>query len=408
MTGNELQTKLVGTLEKCGFDKSRIMFDYKIWIGNAMPCILDVALVANDGITLLAAFEVKCKIEGISGLKCAQQVYRICKGGIPCYIVDGSSGQGKIAEVATSVVSPFELDWVSLGDDIKLKVLFQHLRLAQKRLDHPIEKVEDYLRAVDRAILNMRHLHGGEIDNQCVKFMFRGHSNVKYELCPSPFRNLEKDGECPKDIVKESYWPEEQYLLDEAERIFPDLFRQCMKDVERLAVAQHYEIPTRLLDVSGNALVALYFAAQPNTTGGEENDGKVFVFKVSVAEYRKELQIGKIDLSVSKQHRAKGRRGKLPFDNTPQLAFPSFLTPRQKAQDGAFYMMGDDGKSRVDFAKADYDEIIIPKGCKEAIRGELEQRCNVHGGTLFPESLTSYKDKLLREAAVRIRNSQKG
>ena len=403
MTGNELQTKLVGTLEKCGFDKSRIMFDYKIWIGNAMPCILDVALVASDGKTLIGAFEIKSKIGGAEGLQYARQICEISKGSFPCYIVEWGKGEGRIAEVKVQEVS--NLNWVSLDDKLGLQTLLHRAYNGQKDLGKPIEKAEDYLRAVDRAILNMRHLHGGEIDNQCVKFMFRGQSNVKYELCPSLFRNLAKDGECPKDIVKESYWSEEQYLLDEAERIFPDLFRQCTKDVERMSVAQHYEIPTRLLDVSGNALVALYFAAQPNTTGGEENDGKVFVFKVSVAEYRKALQIGKIDLSVSKQHRAKGRRGKLPFDNTPQLAFPSFLTPRQKAQDGAFYVMGDDANARIDFMKADYDEIIIPKGCKETIRDELEQRCNVHRGTLFPESLTSYKDKLMREAALRIRNS---
>lgn len=204
MTGNELQTKLVGTLEKCGFDKSRIMFDYKIWIGNAMPCILDVALVASDGKTLIGAFEIKSKIGGTEGLQYARQICEISKGSFPCYIVEWGKDEGRIAEVKVQEVS--NLNWVSLDDKLGLQTLLHRAYNGQKDLGKPIEKVEDYLRAVDRAILNMRHLHGGKIDNQCVKFMFRGHSNVKYELCPSLFRNLAKDGECPKDIVKESYW----------------------------------------------------------------------------------------------------------------------------------------------------------------------------------------------------------
>ena len=215
---------------------------------------------------------------------------------------------------------------------------------------------------------------------------------------------MKKGRECPKDIGKESFWSEEQYLLNEAARTFPDLFRECRTCIECMAVAQHYEIPTRLLDVTGNALVGLYFAVQCNTEAETAADGMVYVFKVSVGEYREALQNGTVDLLGRRQHCTKGRRGRISFKTTPRLVFPSFLTERQKAQDGAFYVIGDDGKSRIEFKKDNYETISIPMNCKDAIRDELELRCNVHKGTMFPDSLTSYKDKFMREAADRICN----
>lgn len=99
------------------------------------------------------------------------------------------------------------------------------------------------------------------------ELLFRGHSNIKYQLLPSLARG--RTTSCDVTIFNG-----ERNLIELAKCKYPDIFRDDLKPVELLALLQHYGIPTRLLDVTENSLVALYFACfgQPDT------DGEVFVF----------------------------------------------------------------------------------------------------------------------------------
>lgn len=49
---------------------------------------------------------------------------------------------------------------------------------------------------------------------------------------------------------------------------------------DKLVRMQHFGLPTRLLDVSLNALVALYFATDPGPVGGIPSDGMVTAFAI--------------------------------------------------------------------------------------------------------------------------------
>lgn len=98
--------------------------------------------------------------------------------------------------------------------------------------------------------------------------LFRGQSDSTYELIPGIGR--EREGYC--DI---SIFNEERNILDLAKMKLPDVFKEDMKPMETLALAQHYGLPTRLLDVSENALVALFFACEKKS----DSDGEIFVFK---------------------------------------------------------------------------------------------------------------------------------
>lgn len=93
---------------------------------------------------------------------------------------------------------------------------------------------------------------------------FRGHSDYKkYKAEPSIFRR-------PYLIENE------ENLLQEATIRCPAELPSTLSMFEVLVRLQHYSLPTRLLDLTSNALVALYFACRHK----EKTEGEVLVFDV--------------------------------------------------------------------------------------------------------------------------------
>lgn len=78
---------------------------------------------------------------------------------------------------------------------------------------------------------------------------FRGHSNPNYILRPSVMRNS-------KLLSNESS------LYNELQINCPEEFEKCHSHLEKLVKMQHYGLPTRLLDITKNLLVALFFACE--------------------------------------------------------------------------------------------------------------------------------------------------
>ena len=126
----------------------------------------------------------------------------------------------------------------------------------------PIEitSLADYVKYICDLNVNRNTLQNEE-------FLYRGHSNVKYELLPYVGRKKNDD---------KSDLEQERNLIEMAKFKMPDIFRNDMLPLELLALLQHHEIPTRLLDVTENALVALYFAC--SSPENIDKDGEVFVF----------------------------------------------------------------------------------------------------------------------------------
>ena len=101
------------------------------------------------------------------------------------------------------------------------------------------------------------------------EMVYRGLSNANYSLVPSICR------------YPSAYWfntlqSKELDLIEQAQLRFPALFPEEKYPIFRLAKLQHYGIPTRMMDVTSNALVALYFACQSSEE--KEQDGEVVVF----------------------------------------------------------------------------------------------------------------------------------
>lgn len=115
------------------------------------------------------------------------------------------------------------------------------------------------------------------------ELLFRGHDDNSYEILPSIAR-----GKKNPSIYK--LFDHERDMIDFARNKFPNIFTNDMKPLEMLALLQHYGIPTRLLDVTENALVALYFAClgKVDDNGEPQKDGEVIVFhneRVSSSDY---------------------------------------------------------------------------------------------------------------------------
>lgn len=86
---------------------------------------------------------------------------------------------------------------------------------------------------------------------------FRGHENMNYLICPSILRttNLKNN---------------ERNLYNDMIINCPHEFEKCKSHLEKLVKMQHYGLPTRLLDITRNMLVALFFACESQTdTYGE-------------------------------------------------------------------------------------------------------------------------------------------
>lgn len=91
------------------------------------------------------------------------------------------------------------------------------------------------------------------------EIFFRGHSDKEYTPEPFLFRN-------PRFLKNE------KNLFNDLITQCPEEFAKCHFTFEYLVKMQHYGLPTRLLDITSNALVALYFACQKDkdkNTGGE-------------------------------------------------------------------------------------------------------------------------------------------
>lgn len=96
---------------------------------------------------------------------------------------------------------------------------------------------------------------------------FRGHSNKLFAPIPSIYRN--------KNLLENENVIFKEFILKT-----PSDFLNEKTALEKLVKMQHYGLPTRILDITSNPLVALYFACIGNNSPKNKKDGQVLAFKI--------------------------------------------------------------------------------------------------------------------------------
>lgn len=97
---------------------------------------------------------------------------------------------------------------------------------------------------------------------------YRGHADKNYQIKPS--------------IYRQPIWiSNEHNFVREIQMKCPEEFEHKTSSFEKLVKMQHYNLPTRLLDITHNPLVALFFACINNN-----NDGQLLSFKIPKKEIK--------------------------------------------------------------------------------------------------------------------------
>lgn len=269
-----------------------------------------------------------------------------------------------------------------------------------------IGSVQDYLDALDIFSRKLNYL--GKYP------LYRGMANVKHDLLPKLFREVNNQSylkENERDII--------QYFLKKAYTLMKDSPNE--DDYPKImSMAQHYNVPSRMLDWSENCLVALYFAVEDTDN---EEDGVVWV--INSSRYRDWLISND---PVCKQEMQKDEEGQ-EFVNYstirninsvfteetsyyfPFIYYPWYLDERMNNQKSVFMVWGSNEESlniiddlnikeykELDYSEnnnnskriyKDYDQNsfllkLVVSGCnKSYIKNQLAQ-CGVNELAIYP------------------------
>lgn len=124
-----------------------------------------------------------------------------------------------------------------------------------------IKNVSDFLNRIKKLITK------DNLEDKTI--FFRGHWSCKWKSIPGIGRDK------TLGLLKNEHLIFRDFLAR-----YDNEFQSCHSAFDTLTKMQHYELPTRLLDVTTNALVALYFACREQSDQNDSEDAEVLVYAV--------------------------------------------------------------------------------------------------------------------------------
>ena len=200
------------------------------------------------------------------------------------------------------------------------------------------------------------------------QYLFRGVPNDAYEIQASAYRRLPTDKRSdPTMLLKVN----KDLIKDARFQGHGQKSGQRLSDLELLAELQHFRAATCLIDFTRSALVALWFACQPNSTEKEAN-GKVFAVEHGDIVYLKPVTSDLIEKDIDCFLTSSENNGYQLYQWEPRRQNNRII-----AQHSVFVFGG---------AQIEADaECVILKNSKQDLLTFLTQLSNITETILFPD-----------------------
>lgn len=206
-------------------------------------------------------------------------------------------------------------------------------------MEHTIEKNEVQPIEIDNVQSFVSEVLKMHESNETL--IFRGHASTSYELKPGIGRKNYSE-----DIERKVFY-------DFKRQYFSYISERPTSDMEILFLAQHYGLPTRLLDWTYNPMISLYFACESKP----DDDGCIFV-----------VSLRKLFFADADDDRGAPQTLKeIMSIKEPMYVMPNYTDTRYKNQKALFLLCNKPYKKFTAIKKT----FIIKKESKEKILNDL-------------------------------------
>ena len=237
--------------------------------------------------------------------------------------------------------------------------------MEQEQEPRKVETVSEFLEKISACIEEMK----------IKKVAFRGEREKYQTPCwPTLFRSDEYKNQ-------ELF---ERKMLDKYISTYKDNFSDLYNTIN----LQHGRYPSRLLDITFNALIALFFAVEDD----EKKDAYVYLFDCERMVPATSAFIEQLFSEIVNNK---------PWTVEPVMDYGHVIidhiqiNDRIKVQQGGFILFtGVRGNAYIERYKK--GSVVIDGTRKEAIRKELEQICGINSGYIYPEA--EYSSKIIPES----------